>query len=153
MESCSSTPEDEDPAVWVCGERVEIPVLMGDTVRLIDDMYFLLYGRKADPISIISKRSSPTCLNHQLNTITDVVDGVFHMPGDTPTARHMHDNATVIRLMALVVVPGLSAADVLCVLYGRIDAALISRPLLPVDAPPRSEADRLAHNVSTVLIA
>lgn len=153
MESRSGTPEDEGPTVWVYGGHVETPVPMGDAIELIDDTHFLLHGRKADLINIAGKRSSLAYLNHQLNAIAGVVDGVFYMPDDAPAARHTYGSAAVTRLVALVVAPGLSAADVLRALHDRIDAAFMPRPLLLMDALPRNETGKLARDVLAALIA
>ncbi|CAJ0693189.1 hypothetical protein LMG19089_01130 [Ralstonia edaphis] len=153
MESRPGTPEDDGPAVWVYGGHVETAVPMGDVIELIDETHFLLHGRKADLINIAGKRSSLAYLNHQLNAIPGVEDGVFYMPDDTPAAPRTHGGAAVTRLVALVVAPGLSAADVLRALHDRIDAAFLPRPLLLVDALPRNETGKLARDVLAALVA
>nr|WP_311528786.1 AMP-binding protein [uncultured Ralstonia sp.] len=152
MESCPGTPEDDGPTVWVTGGHVETPVPMGDAIALIDDTHFLLHGRKADLINIAGKRSSLAYLNHQLNAIAGVEDGVFFMPDDAPATPHTHGSAAVTRLVALVVAPSLSAADVLRALHDRIDAAFLPRPLLLVDALPRNETGKLARDVLAALV-
>ncbi|MFX8164658.1 AMP-ligase, partial [Acinetobacter baumannii] len=86
---------------------------------------------------IAGKRSSLAYLNHQLNAIPGVVDGVFFMPDDAPPTPHAYGGLPVTRLVALVVAPGLSAAAVLRALHERIDAAFLPRPLLFVEALPR----------------
>jgi len=153
MESRPGTAEDDGPTVWVSGGHVEAPVPMGDAIELLDDTHFLLHGRKADLINIAGKRSSLAYLNHQLNAIPGVEDGVFFMPDDAPAAPHAHGSAAVTRLVALVVAPSLSAADVLRALHDRIDAAFLPRPLLLVDSLPRNETGKLARDVLTALIA
>lgn len=153
MESRPGTVEDDGPTVWVCGGHVENPVPMGDAIERIDDTHFLLHGRKADLINIAGKRTSLAYLNHQLGEIPGVVDGVFFMPDDAPTAPHAHGVAAVTRLVALVAAPGLSAADVLRALHERVDAAFLPRPLIMVDALPRNETGKLARDVLTALIA
>ncbi|MCO5397190.1 AMP-binding protein [Ralstonia soli] len=153
MELRPGTAEDDDPTVWVCGGHVDTPVPMGDAIERIDDTHFLLHGRKADLINIAGKRTSLAYLNHQLNAIPGVVDGVFFMPDDAPTAPHAYGVAAVTRLVALVAAPGLSAADVLRALHERIDAAFLPRPLLMVDALPRNETGKLARDVLTALVA
>lgn len=153
MESRPGTPEDDGPTVWVYGGHVETAVPMGDVIELIDDTHFLLHGRKADLINIAGKRSSLAYLNHQLNAIPGVEDGVFYMPDDAPAAPHTHGGAAVTRLVALVVAPGLSAADVLRALHDRIDAAFLPRPLLLVDALPRNETGKLPRDALAALVA
>jgi len=153
MESRAGLSDEDGPTVWVSGGHVETPVPMGDAIDLLDDAHFLLRGRKADLINIAGKRSSLAYLNHQLNTIPGVVDGVFFMPDDAPATPHAHGGAPVTRLVALVVAPQLSAADVLRALHERIDAAFLPRPLLLVDALPRNGTGKLAREVVTALIA
>lgn len=55
MEFCVGMLEDDGLMVWVDGGYVEIFVLMGDVIELIDDMYFFLYGCKIDLINIVGK--------------------------------------------------------------------------------------------------
>jgi len=149
----TSATEDDDPTVWVSGGHVDTPVPMGDAIELLDDTHFLLHGRKADLINIAGKRSSLAYLNHQLNAIPGVVDGVFFMPDDAPAAPHAHGGAAVTRLVALVVAPKLSPADVLRALHDRVDAAFLPRPLLMVDALPRNSTGKLPRDVLAALVA
>lgn len=153
MESRAGSAEDDGPTVWVCGGHVDTPVPMGDAIERVDDTHFLLHGRKADLINIAGKRTSLAYLNHQLNAIPGVADGVFFMPDDAPTAPHAHGVAAVTRLVALVVAPERSAADVLRALHERVDAAFLPRPLLMVDALPRNETGKLARDVLSALVA
>ncbi len=157
MESRAGTADDDGPTVWVSGGHVETPVPMGDAIERLDDTRFLLHGRKADLINIAGKRSSLAYLNHQLNAIPGVVDGVFFMPDDAPAAPHAHDGTPrmppVTRLVALVVAPGLSAALVQRALHERVDAAFLPRPLLLVDALPRNSTGKLARDVLAGLVA
>lgn len=154
LESRSGTADDDGPTVWVSGGHVETPVPMGDTLELLDDTHFLLHGRKADLINIAGKRSSLAYLNHQLNAIAGVVDGVFFMPDDAPATPHAYGGMPVTRLVALVVVaPGLSAATLLRALHERIDAAFLPRPLLFVDALPRNGTGKLARDTLATLVA
>ncbi|WP_426396885.1 AMP-binding protein [Ralstonia sp. R-29] len=153
METRTSTTEDDGPTVWVSGGHVDTPVPMGDAIELLDDTHFLLHGRKADLINIAGKRSSLAYLNHQLNAIPGVVDGVFFMPDDAPATPHAHGGAAVTRLVALVVAPNLRHADVLRALHDRVDAAFLPRPLLMVDALPRNSTGKLPRDVLTTLVA
>ncbi|WP_061164437.1 AMP-binding protein [Caballeronia temeraria] len=144
------TPHADDSGeqtMWASGGHVEVPVPMGDALELIDGTHFLLHGRKADLINIAGKRTSLAYLNHQLNAVPGVVDGVFYMPDETDA-----DSEPVRRLMALVVAPGLAAADVQRALRERIDAAFMPRPLLFVDSLPRNATGKLPRDVLTQLI-
>ncbi len=148
----SAAQDDEGPTMWVSGGHVEEPVPMGDAIELLDAERFLLHGRKMDLINIAGKRTSLAYLNHQLNAIPGVVDGVFFMPDhlehDTRTG---HD--VVQRLVALVVAPTLALADLQRALRERIDRAFLPRPLLFVDALPRNDTGKLPHDVLAAFVA
>jgi acyl-coenzyme A synthetase/AMP-(fatty) acid ligase len=147
----SETPEADDkgPTVWVSGGHVEQPVPMGDALELLDAQRFLLHGRKADLINIAGKRTSLAYLNHQLNAIPGVVDGVFFMPEHDECATH----GGVKRLVALVVAPTLALADLQRALRERVDAAFLPRPLVFVDSLPRNDTGKLPHDVLAALVA
>ncbi|MDR5837183.1 AMP-binding protein [Caballeronia sp. LZ034LL] len=140
--------DNGDTTMWASGGHVETPVPMGDALELIDGAFFLLHGRRADLINIAGKRTSLAYLNHQLNAIPGVIDGVFHMPDDTPA-----DDEAVRRLMALVVAPELDAAELQRALRERIDAAFMPRPLLFFDSLPRNATGKLPRDVLTRLVA
>ncbi|SAK71375.1 beta-hydroxyacyl-ACP dehydratase [Caballeronia catudaia] len=139
--------DSNEPTMWASGGHVEVPVPMGDALELIDGAHFLLHGRKADLINIAGKRTSLAYLNHQLNAVPGVVDGVFYMPDESPS-----DSEPVRRLLALVVAPELAAADLQRALRERIDAAFMPRPLLFVDSLPRNATGKLPREVLTKLI-
>ncbi|MDF3082407.1 acyl-CoA synthetase family protein [Burkholderia sola] len=145
--------DDNGPTVWVSGGHVEAPVPMGDALELLGDGRFLLHGRKADLVNIAGKRTSLAYLNHQLNAIPQVVDGVFFMPDE---AAPTHDDTAlepVTRLVALVVAPTLTAADLQRALRERIDPAFMPRPLVFVDALPRNETGKLPRDMLAALVA
>ncbi|GAB7545852.1 xanthomonadin biosynthesis 3-hydroxybenozate--AMP ligase XanA2 [Cupriavidus sp. 8B] len=144
LEARSEAGEDEQ--IWAAGGHVEQPVAMGDALELLDETRFLLHGRKADLINIAGKRTSLAYLNHQLNAIAGVEDGVFFMPDEQPEGH-------VQRLIALVVAPRLRAAQIQQALRERIDQAFLPRPLLFVDTLPRNATGKLPHEILAPLVA
>ncbi|TDG04494.1 beta-hydroxyacyl-ACP dehydratase [Paraburkholderia guartelaensis] len=147
----SAAQDDEGPTMWVSGGHVEEPVPMGDAIELLDAQRFLLHGRKADLINIAGKRTSLAYLNHQLNAIPGVVDGVFFMPAHLEHDAHTgHD--VVQRLVALVVAPTLTLADLQRALRERIDRAFLPRPLLFVDSLPRNDTGKLPQDVLAAFV-
>ncbi|MGF6642882.1 AMP-binding protein [Paraburkholderia sp. GAS82] len=159
-------PRDGDATVWASGGHLEAPLPLGDAIELLDAGRFLLHGRKGDLINIAGKRTSLGYLNHQLNEIPGVVDGVFFMP-DEPAAAIADTADTagtsgitgagrseqVTRLTAFVVAPGLTPAGLQRALRERIDAAFMPRPLYFVDALPRNATGKLPRDVLTALVA
>jgi acyl-coenzyme A synthetase/AMP-(fatty) acid ligase len=125
-----------DDRVWACGGHVEQVAPMNDDIELIDKRHFLMLGRLTDLINIAGKRNSLDNLNYQLNSIAGVVDGAFYMPDDT------HHEA-VVRLMAFVVAPGMSLAELQVALKERLDATFMPRPLVLLEALPRNSTGKL----------
>jgi acyl-coenzyme A synthetase/AMP-(fatty) acid ligase len=124
--------------VFACGGHVEQPTRMCDVLEIVDDSEFILHGRTADLVNVAGKRSSFAYLNAQLNAIPGVVDGAFFQRG-TDAAGH----TGVTRLAAVVVAPGLSAAELTLRLRERIDALFLPRPLLLVAELPRNATGKL----------
>jgi acyl-coenzyme A synthetase/AMP-(fatty) acid ligase len=120
---------------WASGEAVETETLLNDVIELTGPGRFLLHGRTADLVNIAGKRTSLAYLNHQLNAIASVRDGVFVMPKEEGDA--------VTRLTAYVVAPGATVEDILAALRLRIDAAFLPRPLILVDSLPRNLLGKL----------
>ena len=122
--------------VRACGGHIETSVAMSDLIEPTTDGHFLLHGRIADLVNIAGKRHSLTSLNHLLNSIPGVVDGVFFMPDEI-------DPDHITRLAACVVAPGLDAPRLLAALREHIAPVFLPRPLLLVDALPRNSAGKL----------
>jgi len=154
----------EGEAVWAEGGHIEAATRLNDDIELVgaadlatdlatpsttDFAYFLLHGRHADLINIAGKRTSLAYLNHQLNAIPGVCDGVFLLPpeaeGDAPES--------VRRLTALVVAPELTPAALLHALRERIDPLFLPRPLLFVAALPRNATGKLPSQAVQALLA
>ncbi|KFX26367.1 AMP-binding protein [Ralstonia solanacearum] len=148
LEARAGTADEDGPVTWASGAHLDAPVPMGDTLEPVDDTHFLLHGRKADLINIAGKRTSLAYLNHQLNAIPGVEDGVFFMPSAPDSG-----SEAPTRLVALAVAPGLTAAGLLHALRERIDTAFLPRPLWLVDALPRNATGKLPRDVLAALVA
>ncbi|MGZ8993597.1 MAG: AMP-binding protein [Burkholderiaceae bacterium] len=110
---------------------------LADRLRPISDSTFELEGRAGDVVNIGGKRASLEGLNRLLLSIDGVVDGaIFEPPA-------MADSAREQRLMALVVAPAITRAELLASLRAQIDAAFLPRPLLRVDSLPRNAQGKL----------
>jgi acyl-coenzyme A synthetase/AMP-(fatty) acid ligase len=93
-------------------------------------------------VNIAGKRGSLADLNHRLNAIPGVVDGVIFMPDENSG-----------RLAALVVAPDLQPSDILEKLRSGIDPAFLPRPLYKVPMLPRQETGKLARKIVVELFA
>lgn len=126
------------------GDYIATPTELNDVLEIIDRHRFKLLGRKTDMINIAGKRSSLNYLNHQLNTIAGVQDGVFFMP---QTDKGSDDNIREERLAAFVVASDVGKIEILQALRARIDAVFIPRPLYMVDTLPRNSAGKLPYQL------
>ena len=106
---------------------------------------FILHGRSADQVNIAGKRSSLAYLNHHLNSIDGVLDGIFFMP-DESGAEGM------TRLAAFAVAPGLNPEAVTARLRERIDPAFMPRPLRLVDSLPRNATGKITREALARLL-
>ncbi len=118
------------------GGHVE-PGRLADRLHLISDSTFELEGRTDDVVNIGGKRASLEGLNRVLLSIDGVLDGAIFEPPAAPNA------AREQRLMALVVAPDVTRAELLAALRAQIDAAFLPRPLVWVDALPRNAQGKL----------
>ncbi len=121
---------------WAEGGHVPHPARFTDLVEVIDRERFVVRGRAADVVNVAGKRASLAGLNAELLAIPGVVDGAFYLP---ETA-----SASVTRLAALVVAPGLTPPQLLAKLRLRIDPAFLPRPLRLVDRLPRSATGKIS---------
>ena len=130
--------------VWINGDQamvggghVERPTPLMDVIEVVGDgTRFLLHGRLADLVNIAGKRNSIGYLDHQLLAIPGVVDGAFFMPDE-------HDEDGITRLMAFVVAPTLTPAQVIAALRERIDPAFLPRPVVMLERLPRQLTGKL----------
>jgi len=140
----------EGEVIWAEGGHIDSPTCLADVIELTGDgpvsTTFLLHGRHADLVNIAGKRTSLAYLNHQLNAIPGVQDGVFLLPReDSPDS--------IGRLAALVVAPGLTPAALTQALRERIDPVFLPRPLLFVEALPRNATGKLPSQITQELLA
>ena len=121
----------------VSGGHVEIEARLSDVIEHNADGTFILHGRTSDMVNIAGKRTSLASLNHHLNAIPGVQDGVFFVQDDS--------DGTMKRPLAFVVAPGLRAEDILNALRNSVDAVFLPRPLYFVDALPRNATGKITH--------
>jgi acyl-coenzyme A synthetase/AMP-(fatty) acid ligase len=135
----------EGQTLWAEGGHIDSPTSLTDVIELTGDdlasSTFLLHGRHADLVNIAGKRTSLAYLNHQLNAIPGVHDGVFLLPREDSPDR-------IGRLAALVVAPGLTPAVLNQALRERIDPVFLPRPLLFVEALPRNATGKLPGQIT-----
>jgi acyl-coenzyme A synthetase/AMP-(fatty) acid ligase len=124
-------------ATYVSGGHVVGELPLNDITELRSDTTFLLHGRTADLINIAGKRTSLASLNHHLNSIDGIQDGVFFMPEEKP--------GETSRLTAFVVAAELTSSEILGALRQRMDAIFLPRPLHKVDALPRNSTGKLTR--------
>lgn len=144
------TEADTGTETWAEGGHIEQPVPLGDAIAPLDAQRFLLHGRKADLLNIAGKRTSLGYLNHQLTAIDGVRDGAFFMPDD---AHEGDTEGHVVRLVAVVVAPGLAPARLQQALRQRIDPAFMPRPLYFAERLPRNAAGKLPREALAALVA
>jgi acyl-coenzyme A synthetase/AMP-(fatty) acid ligase len=122
--------------VQVSGGHVPQPTRLADVLEVLEPTRFRLLGRSNDLINVAGKRSSLAHLNHHLNSIEGVRDGVFWLPPDK-------GGEEVVRLVVLVVAPGLTRENLLAALRDRVDAAFLPRRIVWLDSLPRDGTGKL----------
>jgi len=119
----------------VQGGHVIEPTPLADVLELLDDRHFRLLGRSNDLIHVAGKRSSLAFLNFQLNRLPGVQDGCFWMPDEVVEG--------VVRPVAFVVAPELSAAQVIAGLRSALEPAFVPRKVVHVSELPREATGKL----------
>lgn len=122
------------------------PCPVNDLIVPEPEGQFRLLGRKADMVKLGGKRASLSGLNMVLNAIDGVVDGIFVAPDDL-------DQRPTARLLAFVVAPERSPAEILAALRGKIDPIFLPRRVIRVDALPRNQVGKLPHQAVAMLRA
>jgi acyl-coenzyme A synthetase/AMP-(fatty) acid ligase len=97
-------------------------------------------------INIVGKRNSLAYLNQLLLSLPGVEDGIFcmHESGSTDGAP---------RLMAFVVAPSVTGANILAALRQHVDPVFLPRPLVFLDALARDGNGKLAASTLAELRA
>ncbi len=127
------------------GAHLPESVPLSDLVEECGEREFKLVGRREDVVNIAGKRSSLGYLNHQLNEIDGVMEGVFFLPEE--------NNSEVQRLAAVVVAPALSERQLLAALAERLDPVFLPRPLLKVRGLPRNETGKVTRAALLALVS
>jgi acyl-coenzyme A synthetase/AMP-(fatty) acid ligase/3-hydroxymyristoyl/3-hydroxydecanoyl-(acyl carrier protein) dehydratase len=134
---------DADGRASVSGGHLRGHLLLPDRMRRAGkEETFELVGRDADLVKIAGKRGSLAELTRQLLALAGVEDGSVFLPIDDAP-----------RVAALVVAPGRTLDDLRSELAQRVDAAFLPRPLLLVDALPRTAAGKLPLAALRELVA
>ena len=134
---------DSEPS-QVSGGHLDQPVRFGDRFESLDEQHFIWQGREQDMVIIAGKRAALGDLNHKLNEIDGVRDGVFIAPDP---------DGTTERLAALVVAPDLTERQILDALKALIDPVFLPRPLYRVERLPRTETSKLPRQALLALLA
>lgn len=140
----------EGEEVWAQGGDIHSTTPLCDVIELVDldPTRFLLQGRHADVVNIAGKRASLSYLNHQLNAIPGVRDGIFLSPPDDSV-----NPEEVRRLIALVVAPGIMPDTLMQALRERIDPVFLPRPLIFADILPRNAVGKLSNQAVRTFMA
>jgi acyl-coenzyme A synthetase/AMP-(fatty) acid ligase len=119
------------------GGHVFEPTPLADILALHSQREFGLLGRANDLIHVAGKRSSLAHLNFHLNRIDGVEDGAFWLPDEVP--------GTVVRPVAFVVAPKLTAHEVTHALRAHLEPAFVPRRVLHVNTLPREATGKLTQ--------
>jgi len=117
------------------GDFIPEPTPMADVLELLDERRFRLFGRANDLIHVAGRRSSLAHLNFHLNSIPGVDDGAFWLPDEVADG--------VVRPVAFVVAPTLSAGEIISALRQRLEPVFVPRRVVQVKAFPREGTGKL----------
>jgi acyl-CoA synthetase (AMP-forming)/AMP-acid ligase II len=117
------------------GDFMPEPTPMADVLELLDERRFRLFGRANDLIHVAGRRSSLAHLNFHLNSIAGVDDGAFWLPDEVADG--------VVRPVAFVVAPTLSAGEIIAALRQRLEAVFVPRRVVQVKSFPREGTGKL----------
>jgi acyl-coenzyme A synthetase/AMP-(fatty) acid ligase len=120
------------------GGHVFEPTPLADILTLHSEREFGLLGRANDLIHVAGKRSSLAHLNFHLNRIDGVDDGAFWLPDEVP--------GTVVRPVAFVVAPKLTAQEIVQALRAHLEPTFVPRRVVHVNALPREATGKLTLN-------
>lgn len=109
------------------------PQVLNDQIEPLNEQHFKLGKRDNDLIKVAGKRASLTELNHHLQSIPDITEGVFIQH---PSAERL----------TLFVVSSLTPSDILCELRKLIDPAFLPRPITYLKALPRNGVGKILYN-------
>jgi acyl-coenzyme A synthetase/AMP-(fatty) acid ligase len=129
--------EERDDGFWAGGGHVTVPAPLADRLKLRDARTFQLEGRTTDLVNVAGKRTSLAALNHALLAVDGVIDGTFFMPEADDA------NGREARLVAFVVAPERTRAQIFAGLRARMDPVFLPRPLVLLDALPRNATGKL----------
>ena len=117
------------------GDFLPVPTPMADVLELLDERRFRLFGRANDLIHVAGRRSSLAHLNYHLNSIAGVEDGAFWLPDEVADG--------VVRPVAFVVAPSLTAGAIVAALRQRLEPVFVPRRVVQVKAFPREGTGKL----------
>jgi len=117
------------------GDFLPEPTPMADVLELLDARRFRLFGRANDLIHVAGRRSSLAHLNYHLNSIAGVEDSAFWLPDEVADG--------VVRPVAFVVAPTLSAGEIIAALRQRLEPVFVPRRVVQVKAFPREGTGKL----------
>ena len=134
--------------LWTCYSNIEFKPLengrysvktpgsecyhaLNDQIELDEDNTFKLGKRDSDLIKIAGKRASLTELNYHLNAIEGVIEGTFLLPISA-------------QRLTLFVVTSLSRETLLLELRKSVDSVFLPRPIIFLDALPRSNVGKIS---------
>ncbi len=119
---------------------------LDDHVELLGSRRFRLLGRPSDLVKLAGRRASLAGLNHALNQIDGVLDGVFVTPPDL-------GQRPGPRMLAFAVAPGCAPDDLLAALRARIDPVFLPRRIVIVHRLPRNDVGKLPRSALLALVS